>query len=62
MAEDCRCGVAVVSVDELVRDYTVSVEGLSVYQVGVGHSGIGGGVVPLLFSVRRFVVTCYIGV
>lgn len=46
MAEDGGRGVAEVGVDQLTRDNAVTVEGLTVREVGVGLAGVGGGVVP----------------
>lgn len=40
VAEDFGARVARVCVDELVGDYTVSVEGLTVCEVGGGEAGV----------------------
>jgi len=47
VAEDCGCCVAEVGVDKLARDDAVPEEGLAVGEVGVGLTGVGGGVQPL---------------
>lgn len=44
MAEEDGGRVAKVGVDELVGDYAVPVEGLSVDSVRVRKAGVGGGV------------------
>ncbi len=48
VAEDCGRRVAKVSVDELAGDDSVSEEGLTVGEVGVGLTGVGGGIVPVV--------------
>jgi hypothetical protein len=50
VAEDGGRGVAVVGVAQHSRDDAVAVEGLSVCEVGGGHAGVGGGVVPAAFG------------
>lgn len=50
MSEDGGAGVADVCVDELAGDDLVAVEGLTIGEVGVGLAGVGGGIVPVVFS------------
>ena len=46
MAEDSGRGVTEISIDELPGDDTVAEEGLSIGEVGIGLTGIGGSIIP----------------
>lgn len=54
VAEDFGGDVTRVGVDEHAWDDAVAVEGLAVGEVGGGHAGVGGGVVPAAFGEALF--------
>ena len=54
MAKDLGCGVSEVGVDQLAWDDAVTVEGLAIGEVGVGHACIGSSIEPVSFKLLAF--------